>query len=1061
MTQTLEADLSPSAAPAARAALLSADARERLAALARLSPAQDADWYLLRGVLWTDPDARLRAGAAARLAGGPELVVPWLRDALQDPSASVREAVLRALARQGDEEAAPLCAQIATGEPLWWLRRSATLTLATVAGARALPTLRAVLRDPFWRVRHAALQALVLLGDADPALRPAILAEPDLREADVVGDVAAQRAALQLLRARFAGEVAPLYAGLAAEGQAVEPRPSFWDEDPAVVTARLLAQPALPALELVPLLAESHAPLRQIAVARLLAEREGSSGTAVADREGSSGTAVVDREGGSGTAVVDREGGSGPAVADLQALRAALRWLDEPRRPYAAETTAALLDQLGAPAAVLAAEVLAAPASAGAAAWACRWAVATGSSALYGAIEALLIDDPRPAVRRAALQALLQRRPLPLALLREVASGALGQADPALRDLAALGLARCAAARAEVLGLPYAASGSLALRCQQVALARRAALRPLLWQAAQDPHPAPRAMAMRALARHGALSHAQRAALATDPDPWLRAAALVPPRGPRAGAPAAQYDDALLHLAAQALARDPDPGVRRAALRLLVRASGALPAALRAGCSAQAAADVDPWLRQRACDLLHPADPLALRALLRLTRDPVLAVRTTAVAALDAADDVPPELRLRQLLTQATLTPPERAAAYALVLRHRDERSRALLQAALADPGEPRLVQDQLKATALLFGLVSPVELAASLPPALSLPLAPPASAVARGPLGRTGLRVAPLLLSGAFGLPARAYAEACEAGVNGFFWEPGYRELTRFLTERRRRPQLVIVSGTFHGDAAGIERDVDTALRRLRTDHIDVFLLFWARSAARLTGEGLACLQRLKAAGKLRAIGFSTHDRGLALGALSAGAWDVIMTRHSAAHPGAEEALLPAAAAAGVGVLTFSALCYGRLLRRPLQAPADLILPTASECYRYSLAQPGVSACLSAPRRPRELRQNLEVLAQLAAGALSAERVAALRQVGGLVLAEDRRFDQLVRRGQPLPALQLQAQLCALLEAPQGSPAAPERGREGAAWWAQPARRRPGARSVSSLGATLALGGA
>ena len=121
------------------------------------------------------------------------------------------------------------------GEPLWWLRRSATLTLATVAGARALPTLRAVLRDPFWRVRHAALQALVLLGDADPALRPAILAEPDL-QAGVPGDAAAQRAALQLLRARFAGEeVAPLGMGSAVDGPALAPRPSFWDEDPAVV----------------------------------------------------------------------------------------------------------------------------------------------------------------------------------------------------------------------------------------------------------------------------------------------------------------------------------------------------------------------------------------------------------------------------------------------------------------------------------------------------------------------------------------------------------------------------------------------------------------------------------------------------------------------------------------------------------------------------------------------------------------------------------------------------------------------------------------------------------
>src|SRR3990167_1904315 len=109
-------------------------------------------------------------------------------------------------------------------------------------------------------------------------------------------------------------------------------------------------------------------------------------------------------------------------------------------------------------------------------------------------------------------------------------------------------------------------------------------------------------------------------------------------------------------------------------------------------------------------------------------------------------------------------------------------------------------------------------------------------------------------------------------------------------------------------------------------------------------------------------------------------------MLRHSAAHPGAEERLLPLCAEREVGVITFSTLCYGRLLRAA----------SASECYRYSLEQPGVSACWSAPRSAAELRENLEVLPSLETK-LSPETIANLRDFGKLVRSEDRRFSALL----------------------------------------------------------------
>jgi aryl-alcohol dehydrogenase-like predicted oxidoreductase len=258
-------------------------------------------------------------------------------------------------------------------------------------------------------------------------------------------------------------------------------------------------------------------------------------------------------------------------------------------------------------------------------------------------------------------------------------------------------------------------------------------------------------------------------------------------------------------------------------------------------------------------------------------------------------------------------------------------------------------------------------------------------------------LSLSPLVLSGAHGLSVGSLAEAHEAGVNAFFWEPRYTQLTRFLRSgRTARDGLVVVAGTYHSGAAALRRDVQAALRLLRTDRLDVFLLFWVRSRERLDAENFEALKALRAEGKVRAFGFSTHYRDIALEALRQRPWPVVMTRHSAAHPGAEAALFPEALARGTGVLTFTSTCYGRLLRPAPGEPPDTPLPSAVDCYRYSLSQPGVSACLSAPRNHRELAQNLEVLSR---PWMVPDVLATMRAHGERVRASNQRFNSLVRQ--------------------------------------------------------------
>jgi aryl-alcohol dehydrogenase-like predicted oxidoreductase len=383
----------------------------------------------------------------------------------------------------------------------------------------------------------------------------------------------------------------------------------------------------------------------------------------------------------------------------------------------------------------------------------------------------------------------------------------------------------------------------------------------------------------------------------------------------------------------------------------------------------------DPLLRLRAVEFL-PAT--AARELIGFVRDPHPGVRRAAVDALDAGEG---DSNLQALALDESVDIQTRRAALGLLLRRMDEdaRTRLLDVAGCVHQGDP--LQDH--ATLLRDALEGHVPARKPSSELASSPIANPRQVLARRELGRTGLCITPFGLSGARGLEPRDFALAHERGVNLFFWEPPHRGLTRFL--RGRRPdERVLVTGTYHADSASIERDVSRALASLRARHIDVLLAFWTRSLGRLD-EVQETFTRLRRAGTVRAIGISTHERALAVAAAERG-FDVVMVRHSAAHRGAESTVLPRCAELGVGVLTFTNLCYGRMLHKtgvPLSSPV-----TAADCYRYSLAQPGVHGCIAAPRRYSELTEDLAAVDD---ASMTGARVDEMRTHGDVVYARSK----------------------------------------------------------------------
>nr|MCU0686505.1 HEAT repeat domain-containing protein [Polyangiaceae bacterium] len=266
-------------------------------------------------------DGRLTAGVAALRSIGVR-AGPRAREALLDalvaPAAALRSEAARALIGQADEACAgPLIACLRSDDaPI--VRQAALRALARLPVPRALSVVYAF-DDPVWRVRRDAAHLLMAprprgpgIGAASP---PATLRALDEAVAALGPPTDAVRGVLEYVR-RHAGIA--LASGGALSPQAPPSRPSYWDEDPAVLLENVRREGDR-------VLDEGAA-----LVADLLAYQESRPYTECALRLRAWAAALLDRAG--------RPADFVPIVA----------LLDEPRRPFVGAIVAETLGRLDA-----------------------------------------------------------------------------------------------------------------------------------------------------------------------------------------------------------------------------------------------------------------------------------------------------------------------------------------------------------------------------------------------------------------------------------------------------------------------------------------------------------------------------------------------------------------------------------------------------------------------------------------------------------------------------------------------------------------------------------------
>ncbi|RWB07621.1 aldo/keto reductase [Mesorhizobium sp.] len=112
---------------------------------------------------------------------------------------------------------------------------------------------------------------------------------------------------------------------------------------------------------------------------------------------------------------------------------------------------------------------------------------------------------------------------------------------------------------------------------------------------------------------------------------------------------------------------------------------------------------------------------------------------------------------------------------------------------------------------------------------------------------------------------------------------------------------------------ADGIAYEVEQSLRRLGTDYIDLYITHWQDPTTPIA-ETMEALERLKSAGKIRAIGASNLNAAELQQYVAAGQLDAIQERYSMLDREIEQTLLPIARQHQVAALSYSSLALGLL---------------------------------------------------------------------------------------------------------------------------------------------------
>ena len=266
-------------------------------------------------------------------------------------------------------------------------------------------------------------------------------------------------------------------------------------------------------------------------------------------------------------------------------------------------------------------------------------------------------------------------------------------------------------------------------------------------------------------------------------------------------------------------------------------------------------------------------------------------------------------------------------------------------------------------------GLASTTSSSTPPDPAPQQPAAATPGKLAYRVLGKTGLKVSTVGYGCMITSDATVITRAADMGINYFDTSRGYQggqnERMVGAALGAKRKDIFLSSKCDQRTGAGILAELDTSLKELNTDHLDVWLLHGKGDPAQITDELVEAQRKAKQQGKVRFIGVSTHATLPAIvDRVIEAKLDVVQAQYNFTSTAEWGAAIDKLSQAGVGMVAMKVMARaggrGRGAAAPPR-PANF----APAALKWAMKNPAIATTVPSMTDNDQLEQNFSVMAQ------------------------------------------------------------------------------------------------
>lgn len=259
----------------------------------------------------------------------------------------------------------------------------------------------------------------------------------------------------------------------------------------------------------------------------------------------------------------------------------------------------------------------------------------------------------------------------------------------------------------------------------------------------------------------------------------------------------------------------------------------------------------------------------------------------------------------------------------------------------------------------------------------LNLNQAPKPAAQASGGLryrvlGRTGLKVTTVGFGSMITSDGSVIEKAVELGINYFdtarTYQNGNCERMVGAALKGKRDKVILSTKSHQETRQGALEHLDTSLKELGTDYIDIWYLHAKSKPSQITDERLEANEIAKKAGKVRFTGVSTHagQKELIPAVVEKKCFDVILTSYNFSMEPEMDALVDSAAKAGIGVVGMKIMAGGFRRAKP-GTPLHTILKREGAfpaALRWAVRNPNLHTTIPSITDMDQLEEDFQCMA-------------------------------------------------------------------------------------------------